>query len=171
MERSPAPMEKLRTFGDPVLKSETREVTEFGDDLRRLTDLMFDVMEREDGIGLAANQIGINRKVFVWHNPETEERFVLVNARIVERSDETVTDSEGCLSVPGHSMQVPRHERVVVEGQTVTGQPVTVEASGLLARIFQHEIDHLEGHIILDRAIPEERKRVLKELRERDLES
>jgi peptide deformylase len=164
-------MDELRTFGDPVLKSETRDVTEFGDDLRKLTDLMFDVMEREDGIGLAANQIGIAKKVFVWHNPETEERFVLVNARIVERSEETVTDSEGCLSVPGHSMQVPRHERVVVEGQTVTGQTVTVEATGLLARIFQHEIDHLEGHIILDRAIPEERKRVLKELRERDLES
>jgi len=164
-------MERLRTFGDPVLKSETRDVTEFGDELRRLTDLMFDIMEREEGIGLAANQIGIAKKVFVWHNPDTEERFVLVNARIVERSDETVTDSEGCLSVPGHSMQVPRHERVVVEGQTVTGQPVTVEATGLLARIFQHEIDHLEGHIILDRAIPEERKRVLKELRERDLES
>jgi peptide deformylase len=171
MDRSPEPMEQLRTFGDPVLKSETREVTEFGDELRRLTDLMFDVMEREEGIGLAANQIGIAKKVFVWHNPETEERFVLVNARIVERSEETVTDSEGCLSVPGHSMQVPRSERVVVEGQTLTGEPVTAEATGLLARIFQHEIDHLEGHIILDRAIPEERRRVLKELRERDLGS
>jgi peptide deformylase len=171
MDRSPAPMEQLRTFGDPVLKSETREVTEFGDELRRLTDLMFDVMEREEGIGLAANQIGIAKKVFVWHNPETEERFVLVNARIVERSEETVTDSEGCLSVPGHSMQVPRSERVVVEGQTLAGEPVTAEATGLLARIFQHEIDHLEGHIILDRAIPEERRRVLKELRERDLGS
>lgn len=164
-------MEQLRTFGDPVLKSETRDVTEFGDDLRRLTALMFEVMEREEGIGLAANQIGIAKKVFVWHNPETEERFVLVNARIVQRSDETVTESEGCLSVPGHSMQVPRHERVVVEGQTVDGQPVTIEATGLLARIFQHEIDHLEGHIILDRAVPEERLRVLKELRERDLGS
>ena len=171
MERSPAPLEQIRTFGDPVLKSVTREVTEFGDDLRRLTDLMFEVMEREDGIGLAANQIGIAKRVFVWHNPETEERFVLVNARIVDRTGETITDSEGCLSVPGYSMQVPRDERVVVEGQNVNGQPVTVEATGFLARIFQHEIDHLEGHIILDRAIPEERKRVLKEMREHDLES
>jgi len=89
-----------------------------------------------------------------------------VNPRIVERSEETEIAEEGCLSIPGRVMQVERSERVVVEGSDVSGAPVTVEAMGLLARIMQHEIDHLEGNLILDRTSAEERRRVLKELRQ-----
>jgi len=158
--------DRIRTLGDPVLKQETRDVSAFGEDLTGLLGTMFEVMDREEGVGLAAPQIGIQKRVFVWRHPETEERYVLVNPRIVERSEETVIAEEGCLSIPGRVMQVERSERIVVEGSDVSGAPVTVEATGLLARIMQHEIDHLEGSLILDRTSAEERRRVLKELRQ-----
>jgi peptide deformylase len=156
-------------FGDPVLKQESREVTEFDSGLLKLTELMFEVMDREQGIGLAAPQIGIGKKLMVWRDPDTEERYALANPRIVERSDETLEDTEGCLSLPGHSMEVARAERVVVQAQDLNGGPVTLEARGMLARIMQHEIDHLEGHLILDRTKGDERRRVLREIRERSL--
>ncbi|MCZ7661955.1 MAG: peptide deformylase [Thermoleophilia bacterium] len=157
----------IRVFGDPVLKQESREVREFGHDLESLTARMLEIMERSEGVGLAAPQIGIQRKIMVWKHPETEEPFTLINPRIIQRSAETVTATEGCLSLPGHSVEVVRAERVVVEAMDLQGKPVTLEATGFLARILQHEIDHLEGHLILDRADPEERKRVLKEIREK----
>lgn len=157
----------IRVIGDPVLTQESRLIAEPGPELDRLAKLMFEVMDREGGIGLAAPQIGILRKIIVWRDPDSEQGYVLVNPRIVERSEETVTASEGCLSVPGHSMEITRAERVVVEAVDLQGAPVTLEANGLLARIMQHEIDHLEGHLLLDRTSPDERRRVLKELRDR----
>jgi len=171
MSRSPGEKARLssdniRLFGDPVLREESKEITELGPELERLSKLMFEVMDREGGIGLAAPQIGIQRKIMVWRHPETEQGYVLLNPRIVERSEETVTASEGCLSLPGHSMDVERAERVVVEAVDLRGEPVTIEAAGLLARIMQHEIDHLEGHVILDRTTSTERRRVLKDLRD-----
>lgn len=169
MERAHIPIDRLRTFGDPVLKQESRQVTDFGDDLVRLTELMFEVMDREQGIGLAAPQIGIGKKLMVWRDPDTEERFALANPRIVSRSEGTDSDTEGCLSLPGHSMIVPRADHVVVEAQDLAGRPVTLEATGFLARIMQHEIDHLEGRLILDRTTQDERRRILRELRERSL--
>lgn len=157
----------IRVFGDPVLRQESREVDSIGAETERLVRTMFEVMDREKGIGLAAPQIGVQRKIMVWRHPDTEEGYVLVNPRIVERSDETITAPEGCLSVPGQTMEVARSERVVVDALNLRGDPVSVEATGLLARIMQHEIDHLEGHLILDRTSAEERKRVLRELRDR----
>jgi peptide deformylase len=165
-EKARLSSDRIRIFGDPVLKEESREIGERGPELDRLAKLMFEVMDREGGIGLAAPQIGIQRKIMVWRHPETEQGYVLLNPRIVERSEETVTASEGCLSLPGHSMEVERAERVVVEAVDLQGEPVTIEATGLLARIMQHEIDHLEGHIILDRTTSDERRRVLKDLRD-----
>jgi peptide deformylase len=158
--------DRIRLFGDPVLKQESKEIAERGPELDRLAKLMFEVMDREGGIGLAAPQIGIQRKIMVWRHPDTEQGYVLLNPRIVERSQETETANEGCLSLPGHSMEVERAERVVVEAVDLKGEPVTIEATGLLARIMQHEIDHLEGHLILDRTSPDERRRVLKDLRD-----
>jgi len=158
--------DSIRVFGDPVLKQVCKEITELGPELDRLSKLMFEVMDREGGIGLAGPQIGIQRKIMVWRHPETEQGYVLLNPRIVERSAETVTASEGCLSLPGHSMEVERAERVAVEALDLRGDPIRIEATGLLARIMQHEIDHLEGHIILDRTSPDERRRVLKDLRD-----
>lgn len=165
-EKARLSSDRIRVFGDPVLKQESREIAERGPELDRLAKLMFEVMDREGGIGLAAPQIGIQRKIMVWRHPETEQGYVLLNPRIVERSEETVTASEGCLSLPGHSMEVERAERVLVEAIDLQGEPITIEATGLLARIMQHEIDHLEGHIILDRTTSNERHRVLKDLRD-----
>lgn len=162
----PAPIDRVRRFGDPVLREESREVREFGPELEKLVRHMFEVMDREEGIGLAAPQIGVQRKVMVWRDPQSEEGYALVNPRIVERTGE-ITAQEACLSVPGHSMDVTRADRVAVEALDLRGEPVRLEATGLLARIMQHEIDHLEGRLILDRTSPDERRRVLKEMRDR----
>ena len=133
-------LERLRTFGDPVLKQPTLLVTEFDDRLEKLAGLMFDVMEREEGVGLAAPQVGVRSRIMVWYNPDrTSERHVFVNPRILERSDAVQVQSEGCLSVPGC--------------------------------MVQHEIDHLEGQLILDRTTAEERRKVLKQFRERTLDA
>lgn len=159
-------MDRIRILGDPVLKQETRDVSLVEEDLTDLLETMFAVMDREQGIGLAAPQIGIQKRLMVWRNPETEEGYVLVNPRIVERSEETEVAEEGCLSIPGRVMQVERSERIVVEGANATGAPVKLEVTGLLARIMQHEIDHLDGNLILDRTSTEERRRVLREIRQ-----
>lgn len=158
----------MRKFGDPVLKEESRKVTDFGPELQSLVGKLRRIMEAEDGVGLAAPQVGVQKKVLVWQDPAGEEGGVLVNPRIVERSGEE-EDEEGCLSVPGYSVAVPRALRIRIEGQDETGESVAVEVEGLKARILQHEIDHLEGRLILDRTSAEERRRVLRDMRERSL--
>ena len=95
------PLERVRVFGDPVLREESREVTEFDEKLARLVEIMFEPMDQADGVGLAATQIGVQKQVAVWRHPETEEAYVLVNPHVLERSQETEVGSEGCLSVPG----------------------------------------------------------------------
>jgi peptide deformylase len=171
MERSHLPIDKLRLFGDPLLKTESRTVSDFGEELSKLAQLMFEVMDREEGIGLAAPQIGIGKKLMVWRDPETDERYALANPRIVARSDDTETETEGCLSLPGHAMEVSRADWVRVEAQDLQGNPLTLEVSGYRARIMQHEVDHLEGRLILDRTSGDERRRVLRAIRERTLET
>jgi peptide deformylase len=164
------PLEQLRTFGDPVLRQETHAVTTFDARLRNLSEFMFEVMEREEGVGLAAPQIGLVSRIMVWMDPEDDyKRYVFVNPRIVSTSQSTTTEPEGCLSVPVGTVGVTRADEVVVEGQDLDGNPFRVELSGYQARVVQHEIDHLDGHLILDRASADDRKRVLKELRERAL--
>jgi peptide deformylase len=164
------PLEGLRVFGDPVLKQATSPVTVFDSRLQRLAEAMFEVMEREEGVGLAAPQIGTLTRMMVWRHPENEsERYIYVNPRVLGQSETCCTESEGCLSVPGATMEVTRAEEVDVEAQDLTGTTFQVHLTGLLARIVQHEIDHLDGRLILDRTTPEERRRALKELRERAL--
>ncbi len=132
--------------------------------------MMFEVMEREEGVGLAAPQIGLVSRMMVWKDPEQDdERHVFVNARIVRASEQCTTEPEGCLSVPGETMGVSRADEIVVEAQDLEGNQFEVELSGYQARVVQHEIDHLDGRLILDRASPEDRKRALKDLRERTL--
>jgi len=161
---------RLRTFGDPVLRQRARSVTEFDERLQSLVRIMAVTMEEEDGVGLAANQIGVLSRIIVWKLPEPEEELnVFVNPVILKASESTVCASEGCLSVPGVTVDVPRAEEVVVEAQDLSGCFFTVRLSGLAARIVQHEIDHLDGRLILDRTTPEERLRALRELRERTL--
>ncbi len=172
-EQSPqVPLERLRTFGDPALRQQTHAITAFDSRLEKLADTMLQVMRREEGVGLAAPQIGVLSRIMVWRDPEHEEaEHVFVNPQIISRSEECNTTGEGCLSVPGCTVEVERANEVVVTAQDLGGTPIELEASGLVARIMQHEIDHLEGRLILDRATPEERRRALKELRERALET
>lgn len=163
-------LQQLRVLGDPVLKQATTPVTVFDSKLEKLARMMLDVMEREEGVGLAATQVGVLSRVMVWKHPESEtEHYVFVNPVIVEQSEECCTESEGCLSVPGATMPVTRAEEVVVEAQDLTGETMRMQLTGILARIVQHEVDHLDGYLILDRTSPEERRRVLCELRERSL--
>lgn len=165
------PLERLRTLGDPTLRQPTKMVTVFDPRLAKLVGAMLAVMHREEGVGLAAPQIGVLSRVMVWRDPENEDlEYAFINPQIVSRSEECTTAGEGCLSVPGCTVEVSRNDEVVVTAQDLEGTPLTLEASGIVARIMQHEIDHLDGRLILDRATPDERRRVLKELRERSLE-
>lgn len=164
------PLERLRLFGDPTLRLQTRDVSEFDDRLKAFVDLMFDVMEREGGVGLAAPQVGSLSRVMVWKDTDDDDRrHVFVNARVVDYSGNTVAEEEGCLSVPGVVMQVTRAEEITVEARGLEGELFTVRLSGFPARVVQHEIDHLDGCLIVDRTSKEERRRVLKDLRERSL--
>jgi peptide deformylase len=159
---------KVRTLGDPVLKEKARPVTAFDEKLERLASQMAETMEREDGVGLAATQVGILSRVIVWRDPDVDESvYVFVNPVITECSESCTTAAEGCLSLPGASVQVTRPDEVAVRTDDLHGTRLEMRLTGYPARIVQHEIDHLEGCLILDRAAPEERRRVLKEFRER----
>lgn len=170
--RAEVPLDRVRTLGDPTLRQQTHEVTVFDSRVERLARIMLEVMRREDGVGLAAPQIGVLSRVMVWRDPDEDAaEYVFVNPHIVSRSEECTVAGEGCLSVPGCTVEVERADAVVVTAQDLSGEPIELEASGLVARIMQHEIDHLDGRLMLDRATPEERRRALKELRERALET
>ncbi|OFW65679.1 MAG: peptide deformylase [Actinobacteria bacterium RBG_13_63_9] len=157
-------------MGDPVLKEQAKAVTVFDAKVRRLAALMTEVMEGEKGVGLAAPQLGVLARVIVWKNPdEADELHTFVNPQITERSEICSTETEGCLSVPGASVEVSRPEEVLVSAQNLGGQALEMRLAGLASRIVQHEVDHLDGCLILDRASPDERRRVMKELRERAL--
>lgn len=146
----------IRTFPDPVLRTRAREVEKVTDEHRLLIKNMIDTMRDAPGVGLAAPQIGVLERIFVW---EVEEEYgAVVNPVIVERSDKMAEDEEGCLSLPGLVFPVVRNERVVVEGTDETGQPVRIEGEDLLGRVFQHEIDHLDGILFTDR-LPDPIKR------------
>ena len=141
----------------PVLKSRAHEIDPALDDgLRALVREMAETMYEENGIGLAAPQIGVDKRVIVFD--VDDNLAALCNPVIIEASEETAIDDEGCLSVPGVSVPVERSVRIVCSGQTVEGREITLEAFDLLARVLQHEIDHLDGVLILDRA-PEEMRR------------
>lgn len=164
------PLERLRTLGDPALRQQTHVVTVFDSRLEKLAAVMLEVMRREEGVGLAAPQIGVLSRVMVWRHPEHEdEEYVFVNPQITARSEACTTSGEGCLSVPGCTVEVSRADEVTVAAQDLKGIPLELNATGLVARIMQHEVDHLDGRLILDRATPEERRRALKELREQAL--
>jgi peptide deformylase len=144
--------------GDPVLHRPTRPVTEFGPELRRLVGDMFETMYVAQGVGLAANQIGVDRRVFVYDCPDDDGVWhsgVVVNPRLVAvgaATDDTepVVVAEGCLSVPGQKYDTPRAAAARVVGFDLAGEPVQIDASGYLARCFQHEVDHLDGHLYLE---------------------
>ena len=155
----------IRTFGDPVLKTCAAEITNIDAKLVKLTDEMFDVMYQAPGLGLAAPQIGVQKQLFVYDVDDS--RHVLINPKIVESSGEWVYD-EGCLSIPGLYVEMLRPKLVLVEATNLDGNTIQIEADELLARLFQHEIDHLQGVLMFERMTPDQRKLALAEYRRRE---
>lgn len=152
---------EIRVLGDPVLRQACPEVDELSDEIRTLVDDLFETMYAADGIGLAAPQVGVATRVFVYDVREPEhEPGVLINPRIVEASGQ-MKEEEGCLSIPGLRELVERRARVVMEGMERDGRTVRVEGTGLLSRCLQHELDHLDGILFIDRLSPLKRKMLL----------
>ena len=166
LQRREAALAQVIKFGDPVLKSRASEVTEFGPELRSEVERMIAIMRDGLGVGLAATQLGILRRMLVFQAGRDPEPTALVNPSIEWLSDEIAVAEEGCLSLPGVAMDVDRSLHARLTGLDVDGEPVTLEASGLEARVLQHEIDHLDGVLILDRAPRDQRKAALRALRE-----
>jgi peptide deformylase len=158
-------IQPIRLFGDPVLRTAAVEVVDFDRELRRLIEDLTDTMLGAPGAGLAAPQIGVGLRAFTWH--VEGEVGHLVNP-VLDLSEETQDGPEGCLSIPGLSIDCRRALRVVARGFDMYGEPVTIEGSELLARAIQHETDHLDGVLFLDRLTPENRKLAMKEIRESD---
>jgi peptide deformylase len=156
---------QVRQYPDPVLRMQAREVESFDDDLASLVERMRHLLRDANGIGLAATQVGVLRRVFLFLPDLEQDAVALVNPRIVESSDERVSDDEGCLSLQGVVVPVERNERVTVEASDPEGNEVRFELEGLPARIAQHELDHLDGVLILDRTTPEGRREALAVLR------
>lgn len=153
---------EVRYLGDPVLREMCRDVETIDDDVRALVDDLLETMYAEDGIGLAAPQIGVPLRVFVYDVRDDDlDPGVLVNPRIVEATGKQ-KEVEGCLSIPGLDEVVERSADVVVEGLDRDGEPVRIEATGLLSRCLQHENDHLDGILFIDRVSPLKRRMLLK---------
>ena len=154
---------KIRTFGDPVLKSQAALVTDVDGKIIRLVDDMFDTLiDSGNGLALAAPQIGVQKQVVVWDLGD--EPLAIINPEVVESDGEWVYD-EGCLSIPGLYVEMLRPKTVLVRGVDLDGNVIEIEADELEARMFQHEIDHLQGVLMFDRMTPDQRKEALREYR------
>jgi len=164
--RRAAALRMVRQWGDPVLKSRALPVTRFDDDLRQQIEGMGAIMEDAFGIGLAATQLGKLNRVLVYRVEQESPVIALVNPELEWSGEELESAEEGCLSLQGVLVDVERPVHVRVRAQDATGAPVTVEASGLEARVIQHEMDHLDGVLILDRTSRAERKQAIRTLRE-----
>jgi peptide deformylase len=166
LERREAALAQVVKFGDPVLKSVASPVAEFGPQLRAEVERMIGIMRDGMGVGLAATQLGVLRRVLVFQAGPDSQPTALVNPTVEWISEEAVVAEEGCLSLPEVSMDVERPLHARFGGFDIEGEAVTIEASGLEARVLQHELDHLDGVLILDRAPREQRKGALRALRE-----
>ena len=165
--RRAAALSHVRTFGDPVLRARALPVERFDDELRTEAARMAGIMHDALGVGLAATQLGVMHRLLIYRVGADAPLAVLVNPRVEWASDQSESMEEGCLSLPGIHVDVERALHVRVGGQDERGDEVLIEASGLEARVIQHEIDHLDGVLILDRTSREERKAAMRELRER----
>jgi peptide deformylase len=152
----------IRLFGDPVLRTPAEPVRDFDAELRRLVKDLTDTMMEAPGVGLAAPQIGVGLRVFTYYIDN--ELGHLINPSL-DLSDEQETDDEGCLSFPGLAYPTARSYGVVAAGFNMHGEPVTLEGTGHLARCVQHETDHLDGVLFIDRLDPAQRKLAMKEIR------
>jgi peptide deformylase len=158
----------IRQYPDPVLRQPAHEVAEFDNALAALVGRMIVVMQRASGVGLAAPQLGVLQRVLVYQADDDAEPVALVNPRIVASSEEHEMVEEGCLSLGAAdvTVDVERPVRVTVEAFSTLGEELQVEAEGLEARVIQHEIDHLDGMLIIDRTVPEQRREALGKLRQ-----
>jgi peptide deformylase len=168
------PAREILLMGDPALRRPGEEVTDFDDGLRALVRDMFETMYRAEGIGLAAPQVGVSKRVLVVDlrlEERPEGRVALVNPVVTWESDERRKEAEGCLSIPGLEDLVERSWAVKIEGLDPRGKPVTVEADEMLARVLQHEMDHLNGILFPDRLSPLKRRMALKKWKKLQEES
>jgi peptide deformylase len=156
----------VRKLGDPVLRAKALPVERFDASLEREVERMGELMHDALGVGLAATQLGVLHRVLVYCAYADDPLTALVNPVLEWQSEELETAEEGCLSLPGVHVAVERPARVRVSARDATGQPIEVEAEGLTARVIQHEIDHLDGVLILDRISREARKQAMREMRE-----
>ena len=159
---------QIRQYPDPVLRMRANEVETFDDDLRRLVERMKELMQDANGVGLAGTQVGTLQRVFVFQPAgEDEAPRALVNPVLVKTSEVTLGDTEGCLSMQGVTIPVERPAKVTIEGKDENGEDVRYELEGYGARVAQHELDHLDGALIVDRTDDEHRKEALSALRPR----
>jgi peptide deformylase len=158
---------QVRQYPDPVLRMKANEVEELDDSVTGLVERMRGLMSEARGVGLAAPQLGILRRVLVYQTGEDEPFVALVNPRVVETGEEQLADDEGCLSLGAATVivEVERPTTIVVEATSPEGEAVRIEAEGLAARVIQHELDHLDGVLIIDRTTPEQRREALAKLR------
>jgi peptide deformylase len=165
---------EIRIMGDPVLREPAVEVEELDDEVRELVQDMLETMYHAEGIGLAAPQVGVSRRVIVVDLRDSDEDEVgpiaLINPQVTESGRKTDRSPEGCLSIPGMEEVVERPESVTVEGLTPEGEGVTLEVSGLLSRALQHEIDHLDGILFIDRLSPLKRRMAVKKWQKQQVE-
>ncbi len=157
----------IRLFGDPVLKEKGQPVTDFGANLQLLVDNMVDTMLLGNGVGLAAAQVGVQLRLFVYDLEDGTGRHVVCNPELSEFSEETVVIEEGCLSLPGVYVGIERPQLVTCSWQDEHGDSYTASYDGLLSRLHQHETDHCDGIWHIDRAGREQRKKALRALRQR----
>ena len=162
-------MRKIVTYPNPVLRQVAEAVEEIDGEIRQLVEEMTDAMYADDGVGLAAPQLGVSKRIVVVD--AGEGLTTLINPEIVRREGEEISMEEGCLSLPEIRVNVSRPTRALVRGMNEEGEPVEIEAEGLLARVFQHEIDHLNGILIIDHASTVERSLLKPRLRKLEKEA
>ena len=165
--RRRAALAQIRQYPDPVLRMRANEVEDFDDSVSSLVERMTALMQEARGVGLAAPQVGVLRRVLVYQTSDEDPVVALVNPTVVSTSEEREAAEEGCLSLGAATVVVPveRSTSLTVQGTDPAGEPVTVEAEGLEARGIQHELDHLDGVLIVDRTAPDERREALAQLR------
>ena len=156
----------IRVFGDPVLKQRAKDVTDVDGALVRVVNTMVETMYDASGVGLAAPQVGVQKRMFTYDVGDGPQ--VLINPEIVETEGEWAYE-EGCLSIPGFHFEIIRPKLVTIKGVDLDGDEVIIQGDELLGRVFLHELDHLDGVLMLDRLDPDERRRALRELRDVDL--
>jgi len=160
----------IRVHGDPVLRQATLPVVDFDAGLVRLVEDMIETMYDAPGVGLAANQVGVQKRVFVWDIGHGDGPQVAVNPTLSGHDGEWTYD-EGCLSVPGLYWPIVRPKQVTMRAFDIHGNEIVREGDEMLARVFLHEVDHLDGHLLLERLDGDQRKQAMRELRSRDVDA